>query len=85
MSDFAAIAAKAKEDGAVASATETAPVPVGGSAAPSAETADEAAGGDAGAPAAHEEESTAQFEPVVQLDEVEVKTHEEDEEVLWKM
>lgn len=85
MSDFAAIAAKAKEDGAAASATETAPVPVGGSAAPADETADEAAGGDAGAPAAHEEESTAQFEPVVQLDEVEVKTHEEDEEVLWKM
>lgn len=82
MSDFAAIAAKAKEDGA---ASETAPVPVGGSAAPSAETADEAAGGDAGAAPAHEEESTAQFEPVVQLDEVEVKTHEEDEEILWKM
>ncbi|CAM9407531.1 unnamed protein product [Discosporangium mesarthrocarpum] len=33
----------------------------------------------------HEEESTAHFEPVVQLEEVEVKTHEEDEEILWKM
>ena len=31
-----------------------------------------------------EEESTATFEPVVQLDEVEVRTHEEDEEVLYK-
>lgn len=85
MSDFAEIAAKAKEDGAAAAASETAPVPVAGSAGASAETADEAAGGDAGAPPAHEEESTAQFEPVVQLEEVEVKTHEEDEEVLWKM
>ncbi len=34
---------------------------------------------------AAEEESTAHFEPVVQLDEVEVKTHEEDEECLFKM
>lgn len=35
-----------------------------------------------------EEESTAVFEPVVKLedkDKVEVKTHEEDEEVLFKM
>ncbi len=32
-----------------------------------------------------EEESTAHFEPVVQLDEVVVKTHEEDEECLFKM
>ncbi|CAN0373764.1 unnamed protein product, partial [Phaeothamnion confervicola] len=31
-----------------------------------------------------EEESTAHFEPVVQLEEVEVKTHEEDEETLYK-
>lgn len=33
-----------------------------------------------------EEESTAVFEPVVKLDQtVEVKTHEEDEEALFKM
>ena len=32
-----------------------------------------------------EGESTAEFTPVVQLDEVEVKTHEEDEEVTFKM
>jgi hypothetical protein len=32
------------------------------------------------------EESTAHFEPIVKLDQtVEVKTHEEDEEVLFKM
>lgn len=38
------------------------------------------------APAAGEEESTATFEPVVRLSEtVEVKTHEEDEEALFKM
>lgn len=30
-------------------------------------------------------ESTAVFQPVVQLDEVEVKSHEEDEETLYKM
>ena len=30
-------------------------------------------------------ESTAVFKPVVQLDEVETKTHEEDEETLYKM
>ena len=30
-------------------------------------------------------ESTAVFQPVVQLDEVETKTHEEDEETLYKM
>jgi Ran-binding protein 1 len=36
--------------------------------------------------AAGEEESTATFEPVVRLSEtVEVKTHEEDEEALFKM
>lgn len=33
---------------------------------------------------APEEESTAVFTPVVQLETVEVKTHEEDEEVLYK-
>jgi len=38
----------------------------------------------AGEEDAPEEESTAHFEPVVQLDEIEVKTHEEEEEVLWK-
>ncbi|GAA5888840.1 hypothetical protein JCM6882_002873 [Rhodosporidiobolus microsporus] len=38
------------------------------------------------APATNEEDSTAVFEPVVKLDTaVEVKTHEEDEEVLFKM
>lgn len=30
-------------------------------------------------------ESTAIFTPVVQLDEVETKTHEEDEETLYRM
>ncbi|CAB1112748.1 unnamed protein product [Ectocarpus sp. CCAP 1310/34] len=77
MSDFAQLAAKAKEDGAAAAA---APVDTTSeTAAPASAAADEGAG------AAAEEESTAQFEPVVQLEEVEVKTHEEDEEVLWKM
>lgn len=88
MSDFAEIAAKAKEDGPLAAGASTdTPVAASGSTtAASGETAaDEAAGGDAGPAPVHEEESTAQFEPVVQLDEVEVKTHEEDEEVLWKM
>ena len=33
---------------------------------------------------APEEESTATFTPVVQLEKVEVKTHEEDEEVMYK-
>ncbi|BGP12376.1 hypothetical protein JCM10213_002020 [Rhodosporidiobolus nylandii] len=38
------------------------------------------------APATTEEDSTATFEPVVKLDQtVEVKTHEEDEEALFKM
>ena len=31
------------------------------------------------------QESTAEFTPVVQLDEVEVKTHEEDEDVDFKI
>ena len=35
--------------------------------------------------ASPEAESTAEFTPVVQLEEVEVKTHEEDEEVTFKM
>lgn len=78
MSDFAQLAAKAKEDGVAAAAA--APVDTTETAAPAS-----AAGVDEGAGAAAEEESTAQFEPVVQLEEVEVKTHEEDEEVLWKM
>lgn len=78
MSDFAQLAAKAKEDGVAAAAA--APVDTTDTAAPAS-----AAGVDEGAGAAAEEESTAQFEPVVQLEEVEVKTHEEDEEVLWKM
>lgn len=88
MSDFAAIAAKAKEDGPLAAdaSTDTPVAASGSTTAASGETAaDEAAGGDAGVAPTHEEESTAQFEPVVQLEEVEVKTHEEDEEVLWKM
>ncbi|CAN0123233.1 unnamed protein product [Ectocarpus sp. 13 AM-2016] len=77
MSDFAQLAAKAKEDGVAAAA---APVDTTSeTAAPASAAVDEGAG------AAAEEESTAQFEPVVQLEEVEVKTHEEDEEVLWKM
>lgn len=37
-------------------------------------------------PQAAEEESSAVFEPVIKLDQVqEVKTHEEDEEPLFKM
>ncbi len=36
-------------------------------------------------PSVVEEESTAHFEPVVQLDEVELKTHEEEEYCLFKM
>jgi hypothetical protein len=43
-----------------------------------------AAEGEESAPA-QEEESTAHFEPVVQLEEVDVRTHEEDEVVLFKM
>lgn len=87
MSDFAQLAAKAKEEGVVAAAAAAAASASDAPAAAAAatpEAADDAAAGDAGA-AAPEEESTAQFEPVVQLEEVEVKTHEEDEEVLWKM
>jgi len=38
-----------------------------------------------GATEAENYESTAIFTPVVQLDEVETKTHEEDEETLYKM
>jgi hypothetical protein len=50
----------------------------------------EEAGGEAGAEGegaaeAENYESTAIFTPVVQLDEVETKTHEEDEETLYKM
>ena len=51
-----------------------------------APTKDEDAEGDeGGAETGEQEESSAHFEPVVQLEEVEVKTHEEDEEVLFKM
>lgn len=81
MSDFAEIAAKAQEE------TESTPEPTvpKAAAAQGVDGADEAsAGADVGA-VVPEEESTAQFEPVVQLEEVEVKTHEEDERVLWKM
>lgn len=78
MSDFAQIAAKAAEDGGATPAAAAAAAP----AAAAAETGDDA--GDSGVGAGQEEESTAQFEPVVQLEEVEVKTHEEDEEILWK-
>lgn len=80
MSDFAEIAAKANEDG---NATPAAEAPA--AAAVAVGEADDGTGGEGGAGAAQEEESTAQFEPVVQLEEVEVKTHEEDEEILWKM
>eukprot|EP00953_Heterococcus_sp_UTEX-ZZ885_P029818 15800-Heterococcus_DN1.PRE.1 len=53
---------------------------------PTAEKGDDetAAEGEESAPA-QEEESTAHFEPVVQLEEVDVRTHEEDEVVLFKM
>lgn len=44
---------------------------------------EEAGEGDDNAPAT-EEESTATFTPVVQLETVEVKTHEEDETVVYK-
>ncbi|CAM9247413.1 unnamed protein product [Choristocarpus tenellus] len=71
MSDFAALAAQATSP----------PTPE----TPAAAGETPAAAGGEESVVAHEEESTAQFEPVVQLEEVEVKTHEEDEEVLWKM
>lgn len=41
--------------------------------------------GEEGAAASPEVESTAEFTPVVQLEEVDVKTHEEEEEVVYKM
>ncbi|CAN0014957.1 unnamed protein product [Hapterophycus canaliculatus] len=82
MSDFAELAAK--NAAAVAAASETA-AETAEKATAAAETADEAAGAGAAETVTQEEESTAQFEPVVQLEEVEVKTHEEDEEVVWKM
>lgn len=85
MSDFAQLAAKAKEEGVAAAAAAASSASDAAPETAPAETADEAAGGDAAGATAPEEESTAQFEPVVQLEEVEVKTHEEDEEVLWKM
>eukprot|EP01035_Chromulina_nebulosa_P036050 gene36050-48509_t len=47
------------------------------------EEKEEAGEGDDNAPAP-EEESTATFTPVVQLETVEVKTHEEDEAVVYK-
>jgi hypothetical protein len=78
MADFAALAKKAEDQ---------ADAPPAAAAAPTEETE---VGGVAGGEgnegeAAPEEESTAHFEPVVQLEEVEVKTHEEDEECLFKM
>ena len=44
-----------------------------------------AAGGNGGEAADPEEECKAEFKPVVQLDEVEAATGEEDEEVLFEM
>lgn len=82
MSDFAEIAAKAQEE------TESTPEPTPApetAAARAGDGAEEASAGADVSAVAPEEESTAQFEPVIQLEEVEVKTHEEDEEVLWKM
>lgn len=84
MSDFAELAAK-NAAAVAAAASETAAETADKVATAAAETADEAAGAGTAETAAPEEESTAQFEPVVQLEEVEVKTHEEDEEILWKM
>lgn len=82
MSDFAQLAAKVKEDSvAEPAATGSA----GAAETPAQGAGEEGADGDPTAATAPEEESTAQFEPVVQLEEVEVKTHEEDEEILWKM
>jgi len=49
------------------------------------ESAPEAAKGAADDDAPPEAESTAEFTPVVTLEEVDVKTHEEDEEVTFKM
>ncbi|CAM9090474.1 unnamed protein product [Ascophyllum nodosum] len=93
MSDFAQLAAKVKEDDVAAAAAAAAgasaePAASGSTAAaeaPAAQAGEEGADRDAVTATAPEEESTAQFEPVVQLEEVEVKTHEEDEEVVWKM
>lgn len=41
-------------------------------------------GDDGGDEPAVQEESTATFAPVVHLEEIEVKTHEEDEEAIYK-
>jgi hypothetical protein len=63
----------------------TAPIAPGAAAA-AAEGGDGGDGDDDGdAAAAEAEEPKVSFTPVVHLDEVEVKTHEEDEEVLFKM
>ena len=58
-----------------------------GAAAPAPAAGDDGADGaeEPSAGPGPEEESTAEFTPVVQLDEVEVKTHEEDEDVDFKI
>ena len=86
MADFAALAKSAEESekSSLAAGTDSA----GAAAAPASkpdtekDATEEVGAGDEAAP---EEESTAHFEPVVQLEEVDVKTHEEDEECLFKM
>ena len=58
-----------------------------GAAAPAPAAGDDGADGaeEPSAGPGPEEESTAEFTPVVQLDEVEVRTHEEEESVEFKM
>mmetsp|Transcript_13123 Transcript_13123/g.40423 ORF Transcript_13123/g.40423 Transcript_13123/m.40423 type:complete len:250 (+) Transcript_13123:73-822(+) len=64
----------------------SAPLFAAGSLQKFGEAAAPAPAGEGGDDAANpEQESTAEFTPVVQLDEVEVKTHEEDESVEFKM
>ncbi len=97
MKDFAALAkpAAAEEGGGEPAAQRTSNGTLSGEAQAEAghtsgtdkavgEEGGDSTGGQTSSTAA-EEESTAHFEPVVQLDEVEVKTHEEDEECLFKM
>ncbi|CAM9313663.1 unnamed protein product [Chrysoparadoxa australica] len=80
MADFASLAKEASEGGAFTISTPVIPEMEAQTAA--GDTPPEATGEKPEHP--EEEESTAHFEPVVQLEEIETKTYEEDEEVLFK-